>query len=52
MLGLQPDPPVGQALASLDYYGMGSKRALADYWNYAGLDVAEKKTWTREKYCA
>ena len=52
MLGLQQDPPEGQALASLDYYGMGSKRSLSNYWQYAGLDILQKKTWTREKYCS
>ena len=52
LLDMVPDLPNGQSQASLDYYGMGYKRTLAEYWQYAGLDVKERRTWTREKYCA
>lgn len=41
MLGLQVthDP---EALYELHRYGLGTKRRLADYWEYAGIDV---KNW-------
>ncbi len=52
LLGLLPDVPQGQLAASLDYYGMGVQRSLAEYWEFAGLDVTGQQTWTRAKYCA
>lgn len=45
LLGLEQPPLVG------DQYGMGTKRSIAEYWEFAGLDPQRKISISKEKFC-
>jgi hypothetical protein len=51
LLGMSSEKPPEYLMKDIEKYGMGKERSLEDYWNYAGINIQEKKSESSKKFC-
>jgi len=51
LLGLSQQKPNGTFADSLDVYGLGAERSLAQYYEFSNIDAAANTSHSAEKFC-